>query len=288
MSGEVYWLASYPKSGNTWTRVLLTNYLRDRDEPADISNLSGGPIASARSVFDDNVGLKASDLTQDEIERLRPGVYEVLSREHALAVARGEDVDPPFLKVHDAYTYTVDGVPMLSKAATAGVIHLVRDPRDVAESFAHHRARSVAATVASMNDDDFAFVDKKSKLHNQLRQRLLTWSRHVSSWIDEPGLRVLTVRYEDMVDDTGAALTKMLAFSGIDPDPDRVAKAVDFSRFDRLQAQEAEDGFGERMPKAESFFRQGKARAWEGSLAPELVEEIEVAHGDVMRRLGYL
>lgn len=48
MSGNIYWLASYPKSGNTWMRILLTNYLRDGDEPADINNLDGGPIASAR------------------------------------------------------------------------------------------------------------------------------------------------------------------------------------------------------------------------------------------------
>ena len=79
--GKIIWLASYPKSGNTWMRILLTNYLRNANMPANINNLDGGPIASARQVFDDNVGIEASDLTQDEIERYRPYVYEMMSEQ---------------------------------------------------------------------------------------------------------------------------------------------------------------------------------------------------------------
>ena len=67
----IIWLASYPKSGNTWMRTFLTNYWRDAAEPVDINSLEGGPIASARRVFDDAVGVEASDLTPAEIERLR-------------------------------------------------------------------------------------------------------------------------------------------------------------------------------------------------------------------------
>jgi hypothetical protein len=78
-------------------RILLTNYLRNGDSPADINSLDGGPIASARVVFDDTVGIEASDLTQDEIERYRPFVYEQLSEQAKESL---------FLKVHDAFTYT--------------------------------------------------------------------------------------------------------------------------------------------------------------------------------------
>jgi aryl sulfotransferase len=70
MNSGIIWLASYPKSGNTWLRVFLTNYLRDGDQPADLNDLDGGPIASARLAFEEAVGVEASDLTQAEIERL--------------------------------------------------------------------------------------------------------------------------------------------------------------------------------------------------------------------------
>ncbi len=73
---RIVWLASYPKSGNTWMRAFLSNYLADGDKPVDINSLdTGGPIASARTIFDEAVGVEASDLTQDEIERYRPRVY---------------------------------------------------------------------------------------------------------------------------------------------------------------------------------------------------------------------
>jgi aryl sulfotransferase len=276
--GNIYWLASYPKSGNTWLRILLTNYLRNADEPADINALDGGPIASARQVFDDHVGVEASDLTQDEIERYRPAVYELISAQAAV---------PIFLKVHDAYTCTPDGIPLISKAATAGVLYLIRNPLDVAVSFAHHSASTVESIVRKMADPDFAFVDKPQALHNQLRQRLLTWSGHVTSWVNEPGLRVHVVRYEDMKADPIRIFTGVIRFCGLDDDPMRIAKAVDFSRFDRVQAQEAEHGFGEKMPGAASFFRKGQVGSWREGMTDELAATLCAAHAQVMARFGY-
>lgn len=280
--GNIYWLASYPKSGNTWMRILLTNYLRNADQPADINSLDGGPIASARQIFDDNVGVEASDLTQDEIERYRPGVYEMISDQ-----AAEQETGPLFLKVHDAYTYTPDGIPLISKAATAGVLYLIRDPRDVAVSFAHHSASTVERMVCKMNDPDFAFVDNPHRLHNQLRQRLLTWSGHVTSWVDEPGLRVHVVRYEDMQADPIVTFSEVVRFCGLDDGPSRIAKAVDFSRFDRVKAQEQAEGFGEKMPLAESFFRKGQVGNWREGMDEEVAATLCAAHAEVMGRFGY-
>jgi len=277
--GKIYWLASYPKSGNTWMRILLTNYLRNSDQPADINSLDGGPIASARQAFDDNVGLEASDLTQDEIERYRPFVYEQMSEQAK---------EPLYLKVHDAYTYTPYGYPLISKAATAGVIYILRNPLDVAVSFAHHGGSGVEHIVHKMGEADFAFVSNPRSLHTQLRQRLLTWSGHVTSWVDEPDLRVQVVRYEDLKADTAAAFCGVLRFCGLDEDPVRVEKAVRFSTFEQAQKQESEHGFGERMPESAAFFRKGQVGNWREELTPELVQKLISDHAAVMRRFGYL
>ena len=133
------------------------------------------------------------------------------------------------------------------------MLYLIRNPLDVAVSFAHHSASTVERMVRKMADPDFAFVDKPHTLHNQLRQRLLTWSGHVTSWVDEPGLRVHVVRYEDMQADPMGTFTGVIRFCGLDDDPALIAKAVDFSRFERVQAQEVEHGFGEKMPGAASL-----------------------------------
>jgi len=100
MKSGIIWLASYPKSGNIWLWIFLTNLRRDGEEPVNINELDGGPIASARALFDEATGIESSDLTPEEIDRLRPGVYE------QLATGANETL---FLKVHDAYTYTTDG-----------------------------------------------------------------------------------------------------------------------------------------------------------------------------------
>jgi aryl sulfotransferase len=286
--GNLYWLASYPKSGNTWMRILLTNYLRNSHEAADINDLEGGPIASARGIFDDHVGIEASDLSQSEIERYRPYVYEHLSCEHQKALAKHPELAPPFLKVHDAYTYTSEGIPLISKAATAGVIYLLRNPLDVAVSFAHHSNKPLESMINHMADPSFTFVDNPSKLHNQLSQKLLSWSGHVTSWLEEPDLRVLVVRYEDLLAHTKAEFSRVLEFVGLNIEGERLAKAVKFSSFNTLQQQEVTHGFREKMPKAKQFFRRGKADSWKEVLSKELQQQLIADHGDVMRRFGYL
>lgn len=281
MAGIV-WLASYPKSGNTWMRALLANYLRDGEEPVRIDNLGGGPIASARQAFDDNVGVEASDLLPEEIERYRPGVYEQIAAEIA------ERENPTFLKVHDAFTYNAEGVPVMSKAATQATLYLVRNPLDVAVSFAYHLGVRVERSVKWMNNPEFSFVGQEDRLYNQLKQRLLTWSGHVASWIDEPELNVRIVRYEDMKADTVATFGAAVRHSGLEYDQERVAKAVDFASMARLQEQEAEHGFGEKPFGMKSFFRRGKVGGWREELGNELAAQVIADHGELMRRLGYL
>ena len=127
---RIYWLASYPKSGNTWLRALLTNYRRDGHEPATLDELEGGGTACLREVFDDCAGLESANLTLRQIEHYRPCVYEQLA---------AESEQPLFLKIHDAYTYNADGRPIFPPRATSGVIYLIRNPLDVALSYAHHR-----------------------------------------------------------------------------------------------------------------------------------------------------
>lgn len=275
----IIWLASYPKSGNTWMRTFLTNYWRDADEPVDINSLGGGPIASARGIFDEMVGVEASDLTPQEIDRLRPFVYEQIAE---------ESQETLFLKVHDAYTYTPEGVQMLSKKATKGVLYLIRNPLDVAVSFAHHSNNSVEKMIHLMADENYAFVNNPNRLGDQLVQKLFTWGGHVQSWVDEPGLNVLVLRYEDMLLKSEETFSQAVQFCELDFDLERMRKAIQFSSFDILQAQEQEHGFSENLPFSKSFFRKGKVGSWREKLTNEQASQIIADHSDVMQRFGYL
>lgn len=138
-----------------------------------------------------------------------------------------------------------------------------------------------------MGDPGFCFLENPKKLHNQLRQRLLTWSDHVTSWVDEPELRVHVVRYEDLKKDPEAVFAGVISFCGLDVDQARIEKAVRFSSFEEIQRQEQEHGFQENMPKSTSFFRKGEVGSWKEVMTSELAKRLLGDHAELMMQFGY-
>lgn len=281
---RIVWLASYPKSGSTWVRALVTNYRRQEQAPADINRLDGGPIASARLEFDEWVGIEASALGEHVVDRLRPEVYR--------RIASSAEA-PLFLKVHDAWSRADNDVPIFPPDATLGVVYIVRNPLDIVTSLANHYGTSPEEAVRRLCDQDAKTADSAVDLRHQLRQRLGSWTEHVRSWVDESGLPVEVVRYEDLAADAVAALSRVIRFCGLDGNrdsscPARVAKAVAFSDFAELRRQEHESGFKERPPAAQTFFRRGRVDGWREELNLSLVRELVDAHRPTMERFGYL
>jgi hypothetical protein len=117
---------------------------------------------------------------------------------------------------------------------------------------------------------------------------LLSWSEHVVSWADAPGLNRLVIRYEDMLADPLATFTQAAQFLQLPTDPERIQRAIRFSDFKVLAQQEAEKGFRERPGKTEKFFRQGQSGGWRSKLTAEQAQQIMTDHAAVMRRFGYL
>ncbi|OHB32378.1 MAG: sulfotransferase [Desulfuromonadaceae bacterium GWC2_58_13] len=274
------WLASYPKSGNTWIRILLTNYLRDGAEPADINTLLGGPIASARSWFDEWVGIEASALTDEVVQRLRPDVYRCMAREEQETI---------LMKVHDAWGLTDRNDGLFPSDITAGVVYILRNPLDMACSCAHHWGVSVEQAVQNLCDGNFALARSVEGMSDQLYQFLGSWSHHVLSWLDDSRLAVHVVKYEDLRADPYFKFGEVVKFCRFQWDGNRVRKAISFSEFSRLQRQEREKGFRERAVKASGeFFRRGQAGGWRDELPAHLVRRLIDVHGETMRRFGYL
>ena len=281
---RIVWLASYPKSGNTWFRLLVAN-LSATEAPTDINDMGErGGIASARTPFEFHTLLDSGLLTHDEADALRPRVYELMGPEDD-----GQDLR--LVKAHDAYLPTPQGEPLLGgRAAADAAIVIVRDPRDIAPSLANHRGTSIDAAVDFMADKTACFAAATRAQPLQLRQRLLDWSGHVATWLEQPDLPTHIVRYEDLQADPVATFTAAMAFAGRDPARADVERAIEFARFERLQAQERERGFSEWRARGPSalFFRRGESQAWRGELTGDQVRRIESAHGPMMLRLGYL
>ena len=117
---------------------------------------------------------------------------------------------------------------------------------------------------------------------------LTTWSNHVTSWTDQAALPVHVARYEDLLADPHGQFGAIVRFAGLGWDGPRLERAIEHSAFPRLREQEAADGFAEKQPTAPSFFRAGVAGQWRSALEVAQVQALVDAHGDVMKRFGYL
>jgi hypothetical protein len=272
------WLASYPKSGNTWVRLLLQSLVQG-GAPIDINFEDERPSGIApRTEFDNRLGVDSSDLLCDEIDCARPRLYEMMAADEA---------DSLPLKVHDAWTLTPLGEPLFPPGATAGAIYVVRDPRDVAISLAHHLGSGIDRAIDLMADSDARFGQALDQRYNfQVRQRLLSWSGHVRSWLDAP-VRLHRIRYEDMVQHPVSSFGALARFLGQEASPEALNRAIAATRFEELRRQEDAAGFIERGRSGLSFFRRGEAGGWRDTLRVDQAARIEKDHGAVMAMLGY-
>ncbi len=278
-------LASYPKSGNTWMRALLTNYLGGRAEPASINALVGFDVYS-RWRFDELTGLPSSIMTDAEFLSCR-------SRYFALRAAEADVDAPVFVKTHEPQLRLSGGDLLFPEGAAAGAVYLVRSPLDVAVSYAHRLRSGIDAVIDHMADRD-ATLDLRSgrprrRGHSVLMQCLGDWSGHVSSWLDQTAMPLLLVRYEELLADTAAVFERVVRFACPPPCPKRIGRSVRNSAFGRLSEQEKRGGFAERAQGgSHSFFREGRSGGWRELLTRSQVRRMVDAHGAAMARLGYL
>ena len=279
MTANIHFLTSYPKSGNTWCRVFLVNYIRKADEPVPVNEFSGDiPVASSSFYVGRWTGVESSILTESEVASLR--------KEGLLACNRKLE-KPSVVKVHDAFPR--DAEPdWFPAGAVAGVIYIVRNPLDVAKSLANHLGVSVDKAVSNLNDADYAFSAARYRMNPEFKQTLHSWSEHVLSWLDGYKGPLCLVRYEDLLADPLGEFGRIVRAAGLEYDEERLRTAIRNSDFKVLRKDEDANGFGGRPITTNCFFREGKAGTWRKYLSEQNVRDIVDCHREVMTRLGYL
>jgi len=272
---QIVWLASYPKSGNTWVRCFLDAYFMGE---VDINELLSTVSDNNAKWFQVGDGSKAQDLPIELQQLTRPMALLRLVKQS------GEDRPVPlFVKTHSP-NMLVNGIEMLPELLTKSTIFIVRDPRDVLPSFSRHMGVDL--------DTGLEWMQEKYRMLNKTDTTMCDflgdWGAHTKSYLNADAHKVLFVRYEDMLSDPVSIFTKILEHSGVEVDPDRVKAAVKLVELSKLQKQEKDSGFVEASPKSDNgFFGKGGSSNRE-SLTPRHLHLIEKKYGSILKRLGYI
>ena len=230
--GNILWVASYPKSGNTWVRAFLENYIQNTDHSIDINTMHTISTAeSAAHRYEPHITdeKKSIDLSIEEICALRPLVQADIAKQ-----ANGTT----FVKTHN-YLGEFNGHPLHHSAVTSGAIYIVRNPLDVTVSMAKYFGYTIDETIDYMAEE---MTGTPNEPHN-VPQIITSWSMHVSSWTQNPEASRLVLRYEDILDNPKKIFRKVESFLGLKRDPNRLKSAIKNSSFAQLKAQESKKWF---------------------------------------------
>tara|TARA_E500000305_G_scaffold76085_1_gene61835 strand:+ start:7129 stop:7959 length:831 start_codon:yes stop_codon:yes gene_type:complete len=273
---KIIWLASYPKSGNTWMRAFLANYLLGQEEPVAIEDLRAFSLSDVRPRFYAEVLSKpVQEMTAEESVSLRP------QAQRCLAAARDHD---HFVKTHSMFGM-LNEVPLIDRSVSAGAVYIIRNPADIVPSYASHMGVGPDAAIKMMGDREHATVE----VDVQILTHLGRWGEHVESWMDRSqSLPVCLVRYEDLYDDPEKAFGQVLKVLGLPFEPERLKRSIRHSSFEELSRQENQNGFSERPPHMKRFFRSGGSGEGARALNAQQLDRLVRDHGSVMKRFGYL
>ncbi len=276
MAAGLYWLVSYPKSGNTWIRSFL-RALESPERDLDINQLEIGASAGLRSWIEVGSGLSLDECTECGIGLIRPLAYKFWHQ---------QATRPYYHKVHDAYVFNDLAQPIFPADAAAGVLYITRHPFDVAVSLANHNNSSLQQAVDLMCDDDHRIVRFNNRSNTQVEQRLLNWSNHVASWLQSPH-HLRLVKYEDMQQKPQETFAGIAEFLGFQKSTEDIDTALAACQFETLKAKELKNGFREKPSAAGSFFRTGKVGEGRERLTLLQQQQLHDCHAEMMQTLGY-
>jgi hypothetical protein len=285
----IIWIASYPKSGNTWVRSLLGHYYFSKNAELDFSVLRNIPNFSVGDFINDKKLLKEPM----DIPKLWLKIQKYLSIKYKKNL---------FFKTHQA-NLSVNGFNFTSKDFCAGCIYIIRDPRNVVTSYKNFENRTYEDVLNIMTDKNsfLAGTDYfKKKFGFNGFEIIGSWSENYNSWVhNRLGIPVCLVKYEDLLHNTIAEFEKIFNFikkinktENIIFNRKRAIKIIEETSFEKLKNNEKSGKFTENSSRPKNvktnFFNMGKKNDWRKILPEEIKEKIERIFKKEMKELKYL
>ena len=282
----IIWIASYPKSGNTWVRSLLSTYLYSENGIFNFSLLKKILKFPSKKYLE--------YFTKDFSDIKKISEYWIAAQERINLQNENKSI---FLKTHSALC-TLEKNPFTNKKNTQAVIYIVRDPRNVITSVGNHFSMNIDESYNFMIDSNrILTADKWGSNNFGISDVLGSWGDHYKSWKNIKFAPILIVKYENLMNDTKKSLIEIInflqKFSNIKIDNKKISKTVESCNFENLRNMEKNEGFNEaayseKLNKKVNFFHLGKKNNWKNLLNQEMEKKIREAFFNEMMELKYI
>ena len=278
----IVWIASYPKSGNTWVRALLSSLIFTQDGIFNLNLLRKINQFPSRKFF--------KDFTNDynninEIKKYWISAQEKINSDKKLRL----------FKTHHA-NFKIDNYDFTNKENTLGTIYIVRDPRNIVSSLKHHysmdseRVKNFITSASGIG----AYNEKDKNKESNIVTLLGSWRDHYNSWKNTSNL--LLIKYEDLISNINKELIKIINFTQkfgtYTVNEEKINNLIKSTSFINLKKLEKKQGFADAMTdknnKKKEFFYLGEKNKWEVLLDNKTKSVIEKKFKNEMVELGYL
>jgi len=281
----IIWITSYPKSGNTWVRSLLSYYFFSKTEKFSFDLLKNIPNFNVADFLNEKTFVKSNN---DIIKNWLP-VQKFINEKFRRNL---------FFKTHNV-CITSGGKKFTNNEVSAGCIYIVRDPRNVITSYKNFENQTYENIIKNIFDEESFLLSNRStfkKFGIKGIEVISSWARHYNSWVhNDVNIPVCLIKYENLAKNPNEEFEKMFNFlKKINDekktiiDRNRLEKTILETSFQNLKDLEKNNGFIEKQNRKINFFNQGIENDWKQILPKKISSIIERKFKKEMEELGYL
>ena len=283
----IIWLASYPKSGNTWVRAIISSLLYSDDGIFKFSFLKKIDQFPEKKYF--------KDFVKDF------GDFDLIKKNWILAQDKiNLNNNIKIFKTHQG-KYTVNHDDFTNNENTKAIIYIVRDPRNIVTSISNHFTKSINESLKfmlsnSVIGDNKSFEESIKDKNSRMLTLLGKWNDHYRSWTRKKD-NLLLIRYEDLILNPKSEINRIsmflknyMEFKVNNEKLDNIIKTTSFENLKKLEKEETfnEGVLNKKTKNKVNFFYMGSKNRWEELLNKEITQSIEKNFYKEMKEIGYL
>ena len=281
----IFWIASYPKSGNTWIRALISTYYYTQD------GIFSEEIIKKIGQFPEKIHFNGFDYNQEIVtDTIR---FWIKAQDRI-----NEDRKIKFKKTHNCLS-SINGYKFTNKKNTIACIYVVRDPRNLITSLKNHYELDYDEALKFMtNEKKFIFDHHKQNDYSDF-QFISSWENNFLSWKNQNDFPIKIIKYEDLLKNTYSIFENLIKFinkilnTNEEVNEKKLKNSVNSTSFEKLKDYEKNFGFSEAInsknyQRTIPFFNLGPDNNWRKILDEDLKKKLNITFNKSLKFFSYI